>query len=58
MKKRLLDDYENKLRTADEAVKLVKSGDLVYYSHVAMFPIILDEALARRAGDLRDVRVE
>ncbi len=57
MKKRLLDDYENKLRTADEAVKLVKSGDLVYYSHVAMFPIILDEALARRAGDLRDVRV-
>lgn len=46
MKKRLLDDYENKLRTADEAVKLVKSGDLVYYSHVAMFPIILDEALA------------
>ncbi len=35
--------------SADEAVKLVKSGDRVYIHEVAMTPVELLEALARRA---------
>jgi acyl-CoA hydrolase len=57
MKKRILDEYKSKLRTAEDAAKLVKSGNLVYYSHFAMFPQVLDEALARRVGEVKDVRV-
>jgi len=52
------DEYRSKLRTADEAVKVVKSGDWVAYSHFVMFPETLDEALARRAGELTDVKVK
>ncbi len=51
-------DYKNKLRTPDDAVKIVKTGDLVCYSQFAMTPPALDEALARRAGDLSDVTVK
>jgi acyl-CoA hydrolase len=50
--------YREKLRTADEAVKVVKSGDMVSYSHFAMSPPALDEALAKRAGELKDVTVK
>jgi butyryl-CoA:acetate CoA-transferase len=51
------EQYRSKLRTADEAVKVVKSGDWVYYSHFAMAPRALDEALAKRAGELSGVMV-
>ena len=49
--------YRQKLRTAQEAVQLVKSGDWVDYSQSAAFPEALDEALAARKGELRDVKV-
>jgi acyl-CoA hydrolase len=29
------DEYKNKLRTADEAVQAVKSGDYISYGHFA-----------------------
>lgn len=51
-------EYKNKLRTADEAVQAVKSGDYVSYGHFAMSPIGLDEALAKRAGELSDVTIK
>jgi acyl-CoA hydrolase len=57
MRKTIWDDYRNKLKSADEAAKLVKSGDAVYYSHFVMFPRVLDAALARRVGEVKDVRV-
>ena len=38
MRKAIWDEYRNKLKSADEAAKLVKSGDAVYYSHFVMFP--------------------
>lgn len=41
--------------TADEAVRLVKSGDRVYLHEVAMAPFELIEALVRRADELTDV---
>ena len=45
--------------TADEAVKVVKSGDHIHLSSVASAPRILIEALCRRgeAGELEDVRI-
>lgn len=49
--------YKNKLRSADEAVKVVKNGDWVYYSHFAMFPRELDQALSRRVGELENVSI-
>lgn len=49
--------YKQKLTTADEAVKLVKSGDWVDYTWCTMHPVELDKALARRASELRDVKV-
>ncbi len=43
--------------SADEAVRLVSSGDRVYLHEVAMTPHELLDALVRRAGDLSGVEV-
>lgn len=53
----LWQEYRNKLRSADEAAKVVKSGDSVYYSHFAMFPTQLDNALSRRVGEMENVSI-
>ena len=50
-------EYKKKLRTPDEAVKLVKSGDWVDYTANVCFPHLLDEALAKRVDELHDVKV-
>ncbi|MDR1160335.1 MAG: butyryl-CoA:acetate CoA-transferase, partial [Syntrophomonadaceae bacterium] len=50
-------EYKSKLKSADEAVKLVKSGDTVHYSEFAMASHVLDEALAKRKDELQDVIV-
>lgn len=49
--------YEQKKVTADEAVKVVKSGDWVQYGEFAMQPKDLDAALARRVNELKDVKI-
>ena len=49
--------YQQKLTTADEAVKVVKSGDWVDYGWCTNHPIALDKALAARKDELRDVKV-
>lgn len=49
--------YKQKLITADQAAKLVKSGDNIWYSEFAMFPEALDAALAKRVDELHDVNV-
>lgn len=49
--------YAEKLRTAAEAVQLVKSGDWVDYGISVSFPTALDEALAERACELEDVKI-
>lgn len=49
--------YQEKLTSAAEAVQMVKSGDRVLYSEFGLFPEVLDEALAKRAAELRDVDV-
>ncbi len=50
-------EYKAKLTTAEEAVKLVKSGDWVDYSTNMGFPVLLDKALAERKDELYDVKV-
>lgn len=50
-------EYQNKLRTPEEAVKVIKSGDWVDYTTVVGFPILLDAALAKRKDELRDVKI-
>ena len=48
--------YQSKLTTAEEAVKVIKSGDWVDYGFCNTHPHVLDEALARRAPELEDVK--
>lgn len=54
---RFYQEYKTKLRTPEEAVKLVKDGDWVDYSTGVGFPYLLDFALAKRKGELKDVKV-
>ena len=42
-----LEEYKQKLVSADEAVKIVKSGDWVDYGWCTGTPDALDKALAR-----------
>ena len=49
--------YRQKLTTAAEAVKVVKSGDWVDYTWCTNHPIELDKALAARKDELFDVKV-
>ena len=42
--------YQQKLTTADEAVKVVKSGDWVDYGWCTGTPVALDKALAAAHG--------
>ena len=44
--------YQQKLTTADEAVKVVKSGDWVDYGWCCNQPVALDKALAARTSCL------
>ncbi len=48
--------YQEKLTTAAEAVKVVKSGDWVDYGWSAVHPQVLDKALAARSEELYDVK--
>ena len=51
------DEYRSKLRSAEEAVRLVKSGDWVDYTSNNGFPQSLDAALSRRRDELLHVKV-
>lgn len=51
------EEYSAKLCTADEAVRLVKSGDWVDYTTGMAFPAALDAALAKRKDELEHVKV-
>ena len=47
--------YTQKLTTAEEAVKAVKSGDWVDYGWCTGTPVTLDRAMAKRLTELTDV---
>ena len=49
--------YKSKLRTPEQAVAVVKSGDWVDYGWSTGTPVLLDKALAARYTQLRNVKV-
>ena len=49
--------YEEKKRTAEEAVKVIKSGDWIDYGWCVNAPVALDKALAARKDELFDVNI-
>lgn len=51
------EEYRQKLVSADEAVKIVKSGDWVDYGWCTGTPDVLDQALAKRTDELKDVKL-
>ncbi len=51
------EEYKQKLRTPEEAVKVVKSGDWIDYCSDTAFPTTLDRALSKRKDELTDVKV-
>ena len=51
------DEYRRKLKTPEQAVRYVKSGDWVDYGTNVCFPTLLDRALASRRDELTDVKV-
>jgi butyryl-CoA:acetate CoA-transferase len=48
-------EYKEKLISADEAVSFVKSNDKIFYSEFVLFPETLDEALAKRIHQLKNI---
>lgn len=53
-----LQEYQNKLTTAREAVKIIKSGDRIQFNSYNGVPPALDRALAARRDELQDVIVQ
>ena len=51
------DEYRSKLKTPEQAVRCIKSGDWVDYGTNVCFPTLLDKALAARRDELTDVKV-
>ncbi len=49
--------YNERLTTAEEAVKDVRSGDTVFPSHAAAEPKYLIQALMKRKDELKDVKI-
>lgn len=49
--------YHSKLRTPEEAVTVIKSGDWVDYNTASSMPVLLDAALAKRKDELFNVKV-
>jgi butyryl-CoA:acetate CoA-transferase len=51
------EEYKQKLVSADEAVKIIKSGDWVDYGWCNGTPDVLDRALAKRTDELKDINL-
>lgn len=52
-----MDEYKKKLVTAEQAVKVVQSGDWVEYGEFTGMVRSLDKALAKRKNELKDVKI-
>ena len=53
----LMDQYKKKLVSAEQAARVVKSGDWVEYGSFLGMVRACDKALAARKGELKDVKV-
>ncbi len=54
---RLMTEYKKKQVTADQAVKVVKSGDWIDYASFTGTVRCLDRALAKRKDELTDIKI-
>ncbi|MDD2619738.1 MAG: acetyl-CoA hydrolase/transferase C-terminal domain-containing protein [Syntrophomonadaceae bacterium] len=50
-------EYQRKLTPVDDAMKVVKSGDLVHYGEFVMNSSYMDAALAKRVEELHNVNI-
>ncbi len=50
-------EYKKKLKTPEEAARVVKNGDWVDYNFGLNMPKLFDKALADRKGELKDIKV-
>ena len=55
--RRFQEEYQRKLISAEEAAGLVKSGMWIDYGAICGFPSLIDEKLAARVGELKDVKI-
>lgn len=53
----MLEKYRNKIKSPEEAAKVVKNGDWVDFGFGNGFPELFDEALAARRDELQDVKI-
>lgn len=53
----IFDEYHSKIRTPEEAVCAVKKGDWVDLGFCNGFPVLLEEALAKRKQELDDIKL-
>ena len=51
------EEYRHKLISAEEAAGLVKSGMWIDYGAICGFPSLIDEKLAARTGELKNVKI-
>lgn len=49
--------YQRKQMTAEEAVGCVRDGDWIEFGYAACTPVALDQALAKRMPQLRDINL-
>jgi len=52
-----MDDYRSKVTTAEKAVKIVNSGNCIFYGEFVLFPQLLDNALADRIHELQNIDI-
>lgn len=57
MRRTVMEEYKRKLITAEQAAKLVKSGDWVQYGEFVQQPHDIDAALSARKDELEDVKI-
>lgn len=57
MAKNYMAEYQSKLVSADEAVKVVKSGDWIDYGDFVTSSLSCDKALAKRKDELKAVKI-
>ncbi len=55
--KNIIEEYQSKLRTPEQAVQIVKNGDWVDYGGNVCFPSLLDKALSKRKEELKDIKI-
>ncbi len=51
------EQYKDKLVTPEDAVSMIRSGDIVDYGFFNGKPVVCDQALSKRAGELSDVSI-